>query len=49
MLLCVSTQIISDEVIKSMTDYANMEHLKKTAIQVYLPEAARASTATVAT
>ena len=46
--LC-STQMIHTDVIKSMSAYANMENLKKTAVQVYLPEAARASTATVAT
>ena len=31
-----ATQIISDDVIKAMTKYANMEKLKKTAVQVCL-------------
>ena len=31
---CVLSQMISPDVIKSMTNYANMEKLKKTAVQV---------------
>ena len=41
MFPCVSTQMISADVIKSMSAYANMEHLKKTAVQVCLAEVAR--------